>query len=145
MMCTTVTATFLLAGLGLLAPSGPELWRTSPALVSIALAVTLVGVGLAVISAQFLGTNFSFTPQGRALVERGPYRFVRHPIYLAELLMIFGVTVVDMRLVPLLGALLVLALQLVRIRAEEHLLRSTFPGFKKFTATTRYRLVPFIW
>ena len=140
-----VAATFLLAGLGLLAPSGPELWRTSSAVVGIALAITLVGVALAVASAQSLGANFSFGPQGRALVVRGPYRLVRHPIYLAELVMIMGVTVVDPRLVPILGALVVLVLQLVRIRAEERLLRSTFPGFSRYAAMTRYRLVPLVW
>src|SRR5664280_1636700 len=143
--CAALAATFLLAGLGLLAPSGPDLWHASPESVGIALAVTLVGVGMAVGSAHSLGANFSFGPQGRALVVRGPYRLVRHPIYLAELLMILGVTVVDPRLVPVLGALCVVGLQLVRIRVEERLLRSTFPGFGRYTATTRYRLVPLVW
>ena len=143
--CAAVVATFLLAGLGLLVPSGPELWRTSSTVVGIALAITLIGVALAVVSAHSLGANFSFGPQGRALVVRGPYRLVRHPIYLAELAMIAGVTIVDPRLVPVLGALVVLVLQLVRIRAEERLLRSTFPGFRRYAAETRFRLVPLVW
>jgi protein-S-isoprenylcysteine O-methyltransferase Ste14 len=143
--CAAVAATFLLAGLGLLVPSGPEVWSSSPGAVGIALAVTLIGVALAVVSAHSLGANFSFGPQGRALVVRGPYRLVRHPIYLAELAMIVGVTVVDPRLVPMLGALVVVVLQLVRIRAEERLLRSTFPGFSRYAAVTRFRLVPLVW
>ena len=126
-------------------PGGTQLWRASSAVVGIALAMTLVGVGLAVVSASSLGGSFSFGPQGRALVVRGPYRLVRHPIYLAELAMIVGVTVVNPRVVPLAGATAVVVLQLVRIRAEEHLLRSTFPGFSSYTAVTRYRLVPFLW
>ena len=93
--CAAVVATFLLAGLGLLVPSGPELWRTSSVVMGIALAITLIGVALAAASAHSLGANFSFGPQGRALVVRGPYRLVRHPIYLAELAMIAGVTVVN--------------------------------------------------
>jgi len=143
--CAAVVATFLLAGLGLLVPSGPEAWRSSPTAVGIALAITLVGVGLAVVSAHSLGPNFSFGPQGRALVVRGPYRLVRHPIYVAELAMIAGVTIINPRLVPVLGALVVLVLQLVRIRAEERLLRSTFPGFSRYAAETRFRLVPLVW
>ena len=143
--CAAVTASFLLAGLALLVPSGPEFWHPPPQVMEIALAVTLMGVALAVVSAQSLGASFSFGPQGRALVVRGPYRLVRHPIYLAELLMILGVTVVDPRLVPILGALCVAGLQLVRIRAEERLLRSTFSGFKAYAAVTRHRLVPLVW
>ena len=114
-------------------------------MVGIALAITLVGVTLAVVSANSLGGSFSFGPQGRALVVRGPYRLVRHPIYLAELAMIVGVTVVNPRVVLLAGAFAVIVLQLVRIRAEERLLRSTFPGFNSYAAVTRYRLVPFLW
>jgi protein-S-isoprenylcysteine O-methyltransferase Ste14 len=144
-MCAAVAATFLLAGLGLLVPSGAQLWRASSVVVGIALTITLVGVGLAVGSANALGDSFSFVPQGRALVVRGPYRLVRHPIYLAELAMIVGVSVVNPRVVPLAGAFAVILLQLVRIRAEERLLRSTFPGFNSYAAVTRYRLVPFLW
>jgi protein-S-isoprenylcysteine O-methyltransferase Ste14 len=143
--CAAVAATFLLAGLGLLVPSGMQLWRTSSVVVGIALVITLVGVALAAVSANSLGGSFSFGPQGRALVVRGPYRLVRHPIYLAELAMIVGVTVVNPRLVPLVGAFAVIVLQLVRIRAEERLLRSTFPGFSCYAAATRYRLIPFLW
>ena len=143
--CAAVAATFLLAGLGLLVPSGPKLWHTSSAVVGIALAITLIGVALAVASAHSLGANFSFGPQSRALVVRGPYRLVRHPIYLAELAMIVGVTVVNLRLVPVVGALAVVGLQVVRIRAEERLLRSTFPGFSRYATMTRFRLVPFVW
>jgi protein-S-isoprenylcysteine O-methyltransferase Ste14 len=113
--------------------------------VGIALAMTLIGVALAVASAHSLGANFSFGPQGRALVVRGPYRLVRHPIYLAELAMIVGVTVVNPRLVPVVGALVVVVLQLVRIRAEERLLKSTFPGFSRYATMTRFRLVPLVW
>jgi len=79
------------------------------------------------------------------LIVAGPYRWVRHPIYLAELVMILGVTVVDPRVVPLLGAIVVGVLQVIRIRAEERLLRSTFPGFGAYATATRYRLVPLLW
>jgi len=143
--CAAVAASFLLAGLALLVPRGPEFGHPSTQVVGVALVMTLVGVALAVVSAHSLGASFSFGPEGRALMVRGPYRLVRHPIYLAELLMIVGVTVVNPRLVPILGALCVAGLQLVRIRAEERLLRSTFPGFARYATVTRHRLIPFVW
>jgi len=145
MTCAALGATFLLVGLRLLAPGGPEIWHASHAVIGFAVALTLGGVGLALVSANSLGSSFSFGPQGRALVVRGPYRWVRHPIYLAELVMILGVTVVDPRVVPLLGAIVVGVLQVIRIRAEERLLRSTFPGFGAYATATRYRLVPLLW
>ena len=145
MTCAALGATFLLAGMRLLAPSGPEIWHASRAVIEFAVALTLGGVGLALVSANSLGSCFSFGPQGRALVVRGPYRWVRHPIYLAELVMILGVTVVEPRVVPLLGAIVVGVLQVIRIRAEERLLRSTFPGFARYATVTRHRLVPLLW
>jgi len=138
-------ATFLLVALRLLAPSGPEIWHASHALIGCAVALTLGGVVLALVSANSLGSCFSFGPQGRALVVRGPYRWVRHPIYLAELVMILGVTIVEPRVVPLLGALVVGVLQVIRIRAEERLLGATFPGFGRYATATRFRLVPLLW
>ena len=143
--CAALGATFLLVGLRLFVPGGPELWHASQLAVGSAIVLTLGGVGLALASANSLGPSFSFGPQGRALVMRGPYRWVRHPIYLAELMMILGVTVAEPRVVPLLGAMVVGVLQVVRIRAEERLLRSTFPGFGRYAAVTRYRLVPLLW
>ena len=143
--CAALGATFLLVGLRLFVPSGPEIWHASPLVIELAIALTLGGVGLALASANSLGSSFSFVPQGRALVVRGPYRWVRHPIYLAELVMILGVTVVEPRVVPLLGAIVVGVLQVFRIRAEERLLRSTFPGFRRYASVTRYRLVPLLW
>ncbi len=143
--CAAITATFLLPALGLLAPDGPVLWQTTPELLCVAIGLSLIGVGLAVVSAQSLGACFSFDPQGRALVVRGPYRLVRHPIYLSELGMIVGITIVNPRVVPLVGACAVIALQVVRIRAEERLLRSTFPAFSSYAVATRYRLIPPLW
>ena len=145
MTCAALCATFLLVGLRLLVPGGPEVWHAPHLVIGLAIVLTLGGVGLALASANALGSSFSFGPQGRALVVRGPYRWLRHPIYLAELVMILGVTVVEPRVVPLLGALVVGVLQVIRIRAEERLLRSTFPGFDRYAATTRYRLVPLLW
>ena len=145
MTCAALGATFLLVGLRLFVPGGPEIWHPSNSVIGIAVALTLGGVGLALAAVNSLGSSFSFGPQGRALVVRGPYGWVRHPIYLAELVMILGVTVVEPQVVPLIGATVVVALQVIRIHAEERLLRSTFPGFNSYAAATRYRLVPLLW
>jgi protein-S-isoprenylcysteine O-methyltransferase Ste14 len=145
MRCVAVAATFFLAGSGLLVPGGLELWHASQTVIGISVAVTLVGVGFAILSVNSLGSSFSIAPQGRALVVGGPYRLIRHPIYLAELIMITGVTVAEPRLALVLGALVVAVLQPIRIDAEERLLRSNTPGFDEYAALVRYRLIPLWW
>ncbi len=89
--------------------------------------------------------NFSYWPEARQLVVRGPYRVVRHPVYLAEIVMSSAVLISSMRLTLVVGEFVVVVLQLVRIRAEERLLAGTFPVFGEFKATTPYRLIPGLW
>ena len=89
--------------------------------------------------------NFSYWPEARQLVARGPYRFVRHPVYLAEITMSSAVLISRMRLTLVAGEFVVIVLQLVRIRAEEQLLTDTFPNFEEFRVMTPYRLIPGLW
>ncbi|HLE60369.1 MAG TPA: isoprenylcysteine carboxylmethyltransferase family protein [Thermoanaerobaculaceae bacterium] len=73
----------------------------------------LVGGLLALASVRALG-------QGRELVTRGPYRWVRHPYYLGILVMLVG-AIVAMRSLPALILFYpAVRLTLVRARREEH-------------------------
>ncbi len=87
-------------------------------------------VALAVWSARTLGRHFSLTARtiaGHQLVASGPYRIVRHPIYLAMLGMLWATALVFSG--PVLfavGTLVYLVGAAVRIHSEEALLRQTF-------------------
>ena len=140
-----LVATFLLILLGILAPSGPRLLSVSVRVESAALVVTMLGAAFAVAAVATLGMNFSFHPEARRLVVSGPYRLVRHPVYLAEIIMSSAVLISSMRLTLVVGECLVIALQVVRIHAEERLLAATLPAFRDFEAATRYRLIPGVW
>jgi protein-S-isoprenylcysteine O-methyltransferase Ste14 len=140
-----LVATFLLIVLGILAPSGPLLLSVSARVETAALVMTLVGVAFAVSAMVSLGMNFSFRPEARRLVVSGPYRLVRHPVYLAEIVMSSAVLIPSMRLTLVLGECIVVVLQLVRIHAEERLLADIFPAFREFEAVTRHRLIPGLW
>jgi protein-S-isoprenylcysteine O-methyltransferase Ste14 len=114
---------------------------TQPDALPLGLALTLVGTVLAFWSAWYLGRSFSLLPQARRLVTTGPYRFVRHPIYLggllitvAEVWLRFSPTVVILNLV-------FVAAQVVRLRYEEEVLERTFPGYRAYRAETS-ALVP---
>jgi protein-S-isoprenylcysteine O-methyltransferase Ste14 len=104
----------------------------------------MLGAGLlfAIASVAFLGRCFGVLPDVRGLVTRGPYRLVRHPLYLGELTAALGIVVGARRWAPALAAWLVcLGLQLVRTRYEERSLRAEFPEYAPYADRTK-RLIP---
>jgi protein-S-isoprenylcysteine O-methyltransferase Ste14 len=140
-----LTASFLMIGVNVL-PTGPILWSAPAHVVEGGLLLTVIGAALALTALASIGPSFSIMPEARTLVVTGPYRLLRHPMYLAELLMLFGVVVGFVRLTTLVGALSVVGLQIYRIHAEEKLLQGAFPAtFADFTARTRFRLIPLLW
>ena len=144
-IAASLCASFLLVGAGFL-PGGPVVWSASTGVFEIGLFVTVIGAILALVALASLKSNFSIIPETQSLVATGPYRWLRHPMYLAELLMIVGLALGGVRMTYLIGAVSVLGLQIYRIRVEERLLSTTFPtGYKEFVAHTRYRLIPLVW
>lgn len=140
-----LTASFLMLGFSVL-PTGPIVWSAPSHVAEGGLVLTMIGAALALTALGSIGSSFSIVPEARTLVVTGPYRLLRHPMYLAELLMLFGVVVGSVRLTTLVGALCVVGLQIYRIHAEEKLLQGAFPAtFADFTARTRFRLIPLLW
>jgi protein-S-isoprenylcysteine O-methyltransferase Ste14 len=90
--------------------------------------------------------NFSVFPEPLArarLVTHGPYRYVRHPMYLAVLVLALG-CVAGWRTWPHAVAFAALALVLhVKTGVEERALIARFPDYAAYAARTR-RIVPFL-
>lgn len=118
------------------------------ALAPVAAAVLVSGVALAVwtISHNRPG-NFGVHPEvksGTQLVTTGPYRWIRHPMYLTLLLCMAGVTLLNPH-TPGHWALGILGLVLLaKIRIEERFLRARFPEYSAYAGRTR-RLIPFVF
>jgi protein-S-isoprenylcysteine O-methyltransferase Ste14 len=105
-------------------------------------AVTVAGGLWMVLSVVFLGRCFGVLPEARGLVTRGPYRLVRHPLYLGELTAVLGVVLGSRE--PLwagLTWLVCVGLQLVRTGYEERNIRAEFPEYAEYAARTK-RLIP---
>ena len=111
----------------------------------------LMGAGIAVrqwavaLLGQFFTTDVRVHP-GQTVVERGPYRWVRHPSYTGMLISFVGIGLALGNWAAL-GALVVLpTIGLVyRIRIEEHaLLDGLGEPYRRFAAS-RSRLVPRLW
>ena len=108
------------------------------------LALVLVAACLSCASLVTLGRRFGVRPALRGLATRGPYRIVRHPIYLAYLLSDIGYNLQEWNSGTVLLVLTGWASLFYRIYAEERVL-SNDPGWPNYAAMVRHRLVPGVW
>jgi protein-S-isoprenylcysteine O-methyltransferase Ste14 len=116
--------------------------KDQPELLIASSAIILVGTVLSIVSIMTLGRCFGLFPEARGLVTRGPYRFVRHPLYLGEIITATGVVVGTAS--PALAGLLVLlliAFQYWRATLEERALTRVFPDYATYQRQT-WRIVP---
>lgn len=109
--------------------------------------IVAVGVVITVWARLTLGRNWSgsvVVKEDHELIQSGPYRFVRHPIYTGLLTMFLG-TVIDEALAVGFVAFVVVAVALVaKLRREEALMTQQFPDqYPRYRARTR-ALVPFV-
>ena len=110
----------------------------------VATCLTLIGSAASVFVLSQLGRSFSIMAEARRLVTTGVYRFVRHPLYLAEELATIGIF---MQFASLWTALLLaaqIAFQLRRMHNEEAVLGETFPEYAAYREKTA-RLLPGIY
>jgi protein-S-isoprenylcysteine O-methyltransferase Ste14 len=85
-------------------------------------------------------------PTAGGLVTAGPYRYWRHPIYASVLLFVWA-GVLGQGAAPAIVALilgaLATAMTIVRVHAEEQLLRASMPEYASYAARTK-RFIPFV-
>ncbi len=103
--------------------------------------LTIAGATASIYTASILGRSFSVLPQARGLVTKGPYRFIRHPLYVAELTAIFGIMLQFAQPWSFLLALMSLAAQFPRMYYEEAILTTTYPSYQEYMHVTP-RLIP---
>jgi protein-S-isoprenylcysteine O-methyltransferase Ste14 len=106
----------------------------------------LAGMGFALVSIAHLGRCFGVLADARGLVTQGPYRVVRHPLYLGELASMLGLALGAERVwltVPTWATLI--TIQAVRAFYEERTLATAFPQYTEYIAVVPYRIVPRIY
>ena len=105
---------------------GPTI-EPSEATVAVGLALVILGAAFAWWAASTLGPEFDLEPEvheRHSVVRGGPYRLVRHPVYVGIAVHLFGACVAAGNLVLFVGVLFVgFPLLYLRARTEEQLLR----------------------
>lgn len=137
--------TALLAVTLLLAlPLAPRLDPAPTWLLFLSAALAFLGNSLALLVLSRLGRSFSIMSEARKLVTGGPYRLVRHPLYLTEEIAIIGVFLPYWSWQAGLLYFAHVVAQLMRLGNEERVLRATFADYAEYASRTA-RLVPGIW
>ena len=85
------------------------------------------------------------TDRGQYVVQEGPYRFVRHPGYLACSFALFSMALVLGSLWALVPAGVSVVLFVARTYLEDITLQKELPGYADYAKKVNYRLLPYIW
>ena len=108
------------------------------------LVLVTLAAGLSLVSLLTMGRRFGVRPALRGLVTSGPYRFVRHPMYLSYILADIGYYLQEWNFVTLLLVLVGWMSLIYRIHAEERVI-SQHPEWPAYIVLVRYRLFPGMW
>lgn len=123
-------------------------WSVVPAWLSVVgdvLVATGLGIAmLANVQNTYAGATVT-VESGQTLVSDGLYGFVRHPMYIGNVIMMIGI---PLALGSYWGLLFVIpggVMLTFRILDEEKLLTQELSGYREYRQRVRYRLVPYVW
>lgn len=123
-------------------------WSSVPAGISVLGDVFLaVGLGIAmlVVNQNAYAAATVTVEAGQTLVSGGLYKFVRHPMYVGNVIMMIGIPLALGSYWGLLFVIPAVLLLTLRIFDEEKLLIQELPGYREYAHRVRYRLVPCVW
>jgi len=110
--------------------------------------LTLTGFYITVKARIVLGRNWSGTvtlKENHELIQTGPYRYVRHPIYTGLILAFFGSAVALDEWRGVLAVLLIIIAFRIKLGIEERWMTDYFgPMYASYRRRTKM-IVPFIW
>jgi protein-S-isoprenylcysteine O-methyltransferase Ste14 len=116
----------------------------SPSAEVIAILLTMIGTAGAILALAQLGRSFSLMAETRQLVTSGPYRFLRHPLYVAEEMAMIGLFMQHASIGAALLFAVQIGFQLRRMHNEEAVLTARFPEYAVYQQHTA-RLIPGIY
>jgi protein-S-isoprenylcysteine O-methyltransferase Ste14 len=131
--------TFLLIALAMLPKQ-----ELPPIALAFSCALVVTGMLTSFVVLRWLGKAFSIMAEARRLVTHGPYRFVRHPLYVCEELAVIGTFIQVVSPLALIILIVQTVFQFRRMAYEEQVLTATFPEYENYAQRTP-RLLPLGW
>jgi protein-S-isoprenylcysteine O-methyltransferase len=132
----------------LLANSGVGRTAIDSPLAWIGIAIGAAGLVIRIWSMRVLGSSYTRslrTSEDQTIIDHGPYRFVRHPGYLGSILVWTGSRLAVNWLVAAATLVVLAAVYMYRINAEEQMLDQHFGSAYESYKSQTWRLVPFVW
>ena len=123
-------------------------WSSVPTwLVIVASALFLLGYGM---YAEVMRENAYLSrtvevQENQKVISTGLYGIVRHPMYLATLLMFLPMPIILGSFWGLVPFALYPIIIVVRLLNEEKILTNGLDGYAEYKTKVKYRLIPFIW
>jgi protein-S-isoprenylcysteine O-methyltransferase Ste14 len=108
---------------------------------AVGFALQLFGTAFQLYGKAVLGRSFGIVAANRGVVVKGPYRFVRHPIYLGYLITHAGFILSNWSLWNLSVYAAAYVFQVARIFAEERILMSD-GKYSEYLRSVRFRMIP---
>jgi protein-S-isoprenylcysteine O-methyltransferase Ste14 len=99
-------------------------------------ALLVAGTTWSVWALRSLGRNLSVLAQARGLADRGPYRWVRHPLYTGEIVSALGLAIAAGTPAAALTWVVLCLLQVYRAVREEQVLLRALPGYSSYRSRT---------
>jgi protein-S-isoprenylcysteine O-methyltransferase Ste14 len=109
--------------------------------------LVVAGVVIGGWSVVLLGQDLSIFPhpvEEARLVDRGPYRLVRHPIYLAVILGALGLALAFLSTAAAIVALVFIPFFMAKTGVEEDRLVEQVAGYREYRSAIPYRIIPWV-
>jgi protein-S-isoprenylcysteine O-methyltransferase Ste14 len=119
-------------------------WLVYPGALLFILSIGIIGWPLAV--NRFAENTVRIqSERGHTVVTAGPYRIVRHPLYVGSILMYIATALIlgSVWALAIAGAIMILFIW--RTALEDRMLRAELAGYAEYATETQYRLIPRVW